>query len=92
MNPDVEPESRTPPVNYRLREGESIDTQAAAKLIGSHPVTVRRLMMTDPRFPRPFRVGTALRFLRSEIEAWVAGGGSPGPTVTRAGRVVQVRG
>jgi HK97 family phage prohead protease len=53
---------------------------------------VRRLLSSDSRFPRPFRVGVQLRFLRSDIEDWVANGGSaPKVEVRSAGGRTETR-
>ena len=46
-----------------------IDANAAAKVLGLHPATVR-IMARDGRLPG-LRIGTCWRFRESSLDAWI---------------------
>ncbi len=43
-----------------------------AAVLRMHPEHVRARLMRRPDFPRPLRLGGALRFERAELNEWIA--------------------
>ncbi|VTR90821.1 peptidase u35 : Marine sediment metagenome DNA, contig: S01H1_L03343 (Fragment) OS=marine sediment metagenome GN=S01H1_10112 PE=4 SV=1: HTH_17: Peptidase_U35 [Gemmata massiliana] len=67
----------------RMRAGkvsDTLDIREVADALKCHPITIRRLIKSG-RFPRPIRVGNALRIRRDELKSWMDAGGSFGPRV-----------
>ncbi|HCQ47509.1 MAG TPA: hypothetical protein DIW53_12315 [Achromobacter sp.] len=48
-----------------------IGLKDVAAVLGMHPEHVRARLMRRADFPRPLRLGGALRFERSEIYEWI---------------------
>lgn len=67
----------------------TVSVSEAAAMLGVCAHTIRRLTRQG-RFPSPIRVGSAIRFLRSAVEEWIAAGGCSGSDIqTRsAGRLL----
>lgn len=51
-----------------------IDRWAVIKMLGISESTLERLMVKDPNFPLPRRIGTrSIRWLKHEVEAYIQG-------------------
>ncbi|MCX7420593.1 MAG: helix-turn-helix domain-containing protein [Planctomycetia bacterium] len=50
-----------------------LDISAVAELLNCSPRHVRRLADTG-KMPTPIKLGALLRFSRTDIDAWIAGG------------------
>ena len=52
--------------------GETLNIDQAAAAIGFSKMTLRRVMKSDPAFPRPVRIGLRrVAWIKFEIEAWL---------------------
>jgi predicted DNA-binding transcriptional regulator AlpA len=57
---------------------ELLDDQQVAQLLYCSPKHVHRLAAAD-LMPRPVKLGDLVRWLRSELETWLADGCPPNP-------------
>jgi predicted DNA-binding transcriptional regulator AlpA len=51
---------------------ETLNIEQAAAAIGFSKMTLRRVMKSDPNFPRPVKIGLRrVAWIKSELDAWL---------------------